>query len=179
MAASLLVNRYAAAVFALAQEQNLQDRLAHELNSLSRLLEQNRELRACLLHPFIPGERKLAVIAELFAGVLAPLTRDFLALLIKKRRAALLADVTRQINALLRESRGILPVRLTSAQALGSGQTAAIRQRLGRIFKRQVELELAVDASLLGGIMIQAESRLIDGSCRGQLENMRYALAFH
>lgn len=179
MASNQLVNRYAQAGFALAQAQGLQDQLTEELNSLDRLLEQNRELRECLQNPFIPGERKLAIIADLFDQVFSQLARDFLRLLIEKRRGTLLADVTRQINALLRESLGILPVRLTSAQALHPEQAAAIRQRLARIFNHQVELEMQVDAALLGGIMIQTESRLIDGSCRGQLDNIRYELSLN
>ncbi|MBU4200953.1 MAG: ATP synthase F1 subunit delta [Verrucomicrobia bacterium] len=179
MASNQLVHRYAQAVFSLAQEHGLQDRLAEELNSLDRLLEQNRELRECLQNPFIPGERKLAVIADLFTQALSPLTRDFLRLLIEKRRVTLLADMTRRINALLRESLGILPVHLTSAQALNQEQEAAIRQRLARLFNRKVEMNTTVDASLLGGIMIQTESRLIDGSCRGQLDNIRYELSLN
>jgi len=179
MASNQLVNRYAQAVFSLAQEQGLQGQLTDELNGLDRLLEQNRELRECLQNPFIRGERKLAVIADLFTEVLSPLTRDFLRLLIEKRRGTLLADMTRRINALLRKSLGILPVHLTSAQALAPDQADMLRQRLARIFNRQVELDTAVDASLLGGIMIQAESRLIDGSCRGQLDNIRYELSLN
>jgi len=176
MASNMLVNRYAQAVFSLAEEHGLRDQLAAELNSLDHLLEKSRELRECLLNPFISGERKMAVIEELFARTFSPLTRDFLRLLIEKHREALLADITRRMNELLRESQGILSVHLTSARTLTPEQESTIRQRLARVFNLQVELETAVDASLLGGIMIQAQSRLIDGSCRGQLKKIRYEL---
>jgi len=177
MPSSPLVNRYARALFSLAEEQALPDRVVDELNALERLLRDNRELRECLLNPFIPGERKQAVVAELFDAVFIPLTRNFLQLLIEKRREPILAEITRRINDLLRQSRGILPVRLTSAQTLTPGQITTIRDRLSRIFKRQVELETAQDAGLLGGIVIQAEYRLIDGSARGQLDNIQYELS--
>lgn len=177
MASNLLVNRYAQAVFALAKEQDLQGQLTEELNGLDRLLEKNRELREGLMNPFIPAERKLAIITELFNRALSSLTLDFLRLLIEKRRETLLAELTRRMNALLQESLGILPVHVTSARELTPAQAAGIRQRLSQFFSRQVELETAEDASLLGGIVIQAESRQIDGSCRGQLEELRYELS--
>lgn len=176
MASNMLVNRYAQAVLSLAEEHDLQDRLTAELNSLDHLLEESRELRECLLNHFIAGERKMAIIEDLFARRFSPLTRDFLRLLIEKQREALLADITRRMNELLRERRGILPVHLTSARTLTPEQESRIRRRLSRFFNLQVELETAVDASLLGGIMIQAQSRLIDGSCRGQLNKIQYEL---
>ncbi len=174
---SPLVNRYAQAVFSLAMEQGLQGQVVDELNAFERLLQDNRGLRECLLNPFIPGERKQAVVAELFDAVFLPLTRNFLRLLITKRREPIMAGITRRVNDLLRQSRGILAVRLASAQKLTAEQAATIRDRLSLIFKRQVELETAQDAELLGGIVIQAGYRLIDGSIRGQLDNIQYELS--
>ncbi len=177
MPSSPLVNRYAQAVFSLATEQGMQEQVADELNALERLLQDNRALRECLLNPFIPGERKQAVVAELFDAVFLPLTRNFLGLLIAKHREPILVEITRQVNDLLRQSQGILPMQLTSAQALTAGQTTTIRDRLSRIFNRRVELETAQDAGLLGGIVIQAEYHLIDGSARGQLDKIQYELS--
>ncbi len=179
MASSPLVNRYAQAVFDLAAEQTAQDRVVEELGALERLWRESRELRACLRDPFLPGARKQAVVGALFGQRLHPLTLDFLRLLIEKKRAPLLAEIARRTGELLRQRRGILPVRLTSARRLTPEQTAAIRARLARIFRRQVELETAVEAGLLGGIMIEAEYRLIDGSCRGQLDKIQSALALN
>ena len=177
MASTLLANRYAQAVFSLAAEHDMQSRITEELTGLNRLLEENRELRECLLNPFITGERKMAIITDLFATAFSPLTLDFLRLLVEKRREMILADITRRMNELLRKSLGILPVQLTSARPLTPDQEATVRRRLSEIFSRQVELETAVDASLLGGMVVQAESRLFDGSCRGQLAKIRYELS--
>lgn len=177
MPSSQLVNRYAQAVFSLAVEQGLEGRVTEELDGLSRLLRDNRELRECLLNPFIRADRKQAVITDLFAALFHPLTLNFLRLAIEKRRERILPQVAERMNELLRNSRGILPVRLTSARPLTPAQEAALRDRLSRIFSREVEMKTAVDAALLGGIVIQAESRQMDGSCRGQLEKLRYELS--
>jgi F-type H+-transporting ATPase subunit delta len=113
----------------------------------------------------------------LCAAIWHPLTINFLRLLIEKRRLPILAEIARRVNELLRESRGILAVKLTLALAPAPAQLAALRERLARIFERQVELETAVDPELLGGIVIQAADRLVDGSCRGQLDRIRTELA--
>lgn len=177
MPASPLANRYAQAIYALAAEANAQERVADELAAVERLLRERRDLRDCILDPFLRAERKQAVVSELFGPVLLPLTLNFLRLLIDKRRAPILPEVARRVNELLRRSRGILAVRVTGAAPLTPVQTAVIRGRLSRIFKRQVEMETAEDPGLLGGIVIRAEFRLIDGSCRGQLENIRHELS--
>jgi F-type H+-transporting ATPase subunit delta len=177
MSPSPLVNRYAQAVFSMATEHGTQGRVVADLNAFESVLQESRELRECLLNPFIPGERKQAVIAALFVATFQPLTLNFLRMLIDKKRMPVLAEVTRRTSELLRQSQGILPVRLTSARMLTPGQTAAIRERLGRIFRRQVELDTTVNAELLGGIVIEADYRQIDGSCRGQLIAIQHALS--
>ncbi|NLB60332.1 MAG: ATP synthase F1 subunit delta [Lentisphaerae bacterium] len=177
MATNILAQRYAKAVFSMAAKHDQQQGIIAELNGFRRLLQQNPSLRAGLLYPFIPRARKIAVLDELGARGLSPLARDFLILLIAKRREHLLAEIIRLLNELLLSSQGLLAIRLNSARALTSQQQNTITRHLAQHFGQQVILQTGVDATLLGGITIQVGQRLIDGSCRGQLEKVRYELS--
>ncbi len=75
-----------------------------------------------------------------------------------------------------RESESQLLVKVTSAMALDAAQTEQLKTSLKRRFKREIELETKVDPSLLGGVVIDTGSEVIDGSARGRLERLASAL---
>ncbi len=173
----LLSRQYAQAAFALAQEQGLQDKFLAELKYFQGLLSDHPELRLGLLHPLISASRKTAIIEDLFGRAGSRLTLDFLRLIIVKRRENILDDIIEQLNELLRQSQGVRQVRLVSARELSPAQVQAIRRRLMRIYGCSVELSSSVDNALLGGLTIQTQFSLLDGSCRGQLEKIRDELS--
>ena len=100
----------------------------------------------------------------------------FLAELAEKRRMTLLPEVGSLYETYKRESESQLLVKVTSAMALDATQIEQLKASLKRRFKREIELETQVDASLLGGVVIDAGSEVIDGSARGRLERLATAL---
>ena len=100
----------------------------------------------------------------------------FLAELAEKRRMTLLPEVGALYETYKRESESQLLVKVTSAMALDATQIEQLKASLKRRFKREIELETQVDASLLGGVVIDAGSEVIDGSARGRLERLATAL---
>lgn len=102
---------------------------------------------------------------------------QFLAELAEHRRMALLPEVAELFESYKREAESQLLVKVTSAMALDAAQTEQLKASLKRRFKREIELETQVDASLLGGVVIDTGSEVIDGSARGRLEKLAGALA--
>jgi F-type H+-transporting ATPase subunit delta len=102
--------------------------------------------------------------------------RSFLDLLAVNRRLALLPEIAGLFEDLRAEAERVVKARITSATALGDGElegiTAALKKRLGR----DVEIETAVDASLIGGAVIDAGDVVIDGSLKGKLGRLQSAL---
>jgi F-type H+-transporting ATPase subunit delta len=102
---------------------------------------------------------------------------QFLAELAEQHRMTLLPEVANLYESYKRESEAQLLVKVTSAIALDSTQTEQLKASLKRRFKREIELETQVDASLLGGAVIDTGNEVIDGSARGRLARLASVLA--
>jgi F-type H+-transporting ATPase subunit delta len=101
----------------------------------------------------------------------------FLAEMAEQRRLGLLPEVAELFEAFKRESESQLLVKVTSAMALDAAQAEQLKASLKRRFKREIELETRVDASLLAGVVIDTGSEVIDGSARGRLAKLASTLA--
>jgi len=102
---------------------------------------------------------------------------QFLGELAEHRRMALLPEVAALYEQYRRESESQLLVKVTSAMALDAAQAEQLKASLKRRFKREIELDARVDASLLAGVVIDTGSEVIDGSARGRLERLGNTLA--
>lgn len=102
---------------------------------------------------------------------------QFLGELAEHRRMALLPDVAALFEQYRRESESQLLVKVTSAMALDAAQAEQLKASLKRRFKREIELQASVDASLLAGVVIDTGSEVIDGSARGRLQRLAGTLA--
>jgi F-type H+-transporting ATPase subunit delta len=103
--------------------------------------------------------------------------RSFLALLADNRRLALLPEIAGLFEELRTEAERVVKARVTSATALGAADLEGIKAALKKRFGREVEIETAVDASLIGGAVIDAGDVVIDGSLKGKLGRLQSALA--
>ena len=102
---------------------------------------------------------------------------DFLALLFDNRRLALLPEIAGMFDALRFEAERTVKAKVTSAVVLPQAELDTIPAALKRRFGREVEVETAVDASLIGGAVIDAGDVVIDGSLKGKLGRLQAALA--
>ena len=106
-----------------------------------------------------------------------PLFGNFLALLADNRRLVLLPEIAGLYEELRADAERVVKARVTSATDLPAGELDAIKAALGKRFGREVEIETAVDASLIGGAVIDAGDVVIDGSLKGKLERLQAELA--
>jgi F-type H+-transporting ATPase subunit delta len=100
----------------------------------------------------------------------------FLGELAEKRRMTLLPEVGALYETYKREAESQLLVKVTTAMALDAAHAEQLKASLKRRFKREIELEVHVDPSLLGGVVIDTGSEVIDGSARGRLQRLASAL---
>ena len=105
--------------------------------------------------------------------------RNLLLLLMRRRRLAHAGRVAADFRRLYNRRAGIVEATATSAAPLSADEVRTLRERIAAIAGtgRQVDLQLAVDPSLLGGITVRLGDKLIDGSVRGRLERLRGQLA--
>jgi len=102
---------------------------------------------------------------------------NFLALLADNRRVALLPEIAGLYEELRADAERVVKAKVTSATALPAGELDTIKAALRKRFGREVEIETAVDESLIGGALIDAGDMVIDGSLRGKLSRLQAALA--
>lgn len=176
MSANELAKRYGQALLTLAAERTIQRQVADELKALVALIGRERLLKDCLANPTLPVAAKQAILDQIMTPAFSPLTRNFVGLLVRNRRAALLSELVQVLEARLDEEAGRVKVRVESALPMTDADQADFLRRLTRWLNKKVDLEIAVVPELLAGITIRIGDRLIDGSCLGQLTRMRQVL---
>jgi F-type H+-transporting ATPase subunit delta len=169
---------YAQALMSLAKQENLGDRLGEDCKALLALLESSEDLRTCLSSPVIDNEAKKRVLGQVVGDQLHPYMRNFLMLLVDRRRILYLEGICQQFLALLRESAGIVLAEVTSAVPLNDGQQESVRNKvIAMTGAQRAELQLEVDPELLGGVVIKVGSQLVDASLKDQLRRIGLKLA--
>jgi F-type H+-transporting ATPase subunit delta len=175
--ASNVGERYAQALFDLANDEKTVAAVEADLKSLKTALAESRELKLLLASPAFSAEDKAKGLAGIAAQAgFHATTRKFLGLLAANGRASALASVITGFEALSAAARGVVAAKVTTAVPLtaaqGKGVAAALRQALGK----DPEIETRVDPSILGGIKVQVGSRLFDASLRSKLDSLKFAL---
>lgn len=168
-------NRFAEAIFQVASQDNNLDLWLRELSEVDLLLADPFAAQV-LLNPVIPTERKTAIITAARPGM-NPSVGRLLRLLIDRGKLDALPKVVERLRFLIDRQRGVDTARVTSAVPLDQGERDLLAARLSARFGKRINLDLAVDPSLIGGVVAQVGDQIIDGSVRGRLERLRRSLA--
>ncbi len=172
-----IVEPYAEALMAVAQEHNLTDRLGEDVKLTLNLLQESEELRQFLLNPFVKAETKKAVLQQLTQGQVHDFFSKFLMLLVDRRRIVLLGDICKQYQALLRQLKNTVLAQVVTTVEPTPEQRQAIIQKVKEMTgAAEVELETSLDSDLIGGVIIRVGSQVLDASLRGQLRRLTNSL---
>jgi F-type H+-transporting ATPase subunit delta len=168
-----LARPYARAAFSAARDEGRVQAWSDALAFAARVAA-DPQAQAVLKHPQLSAEKAAQLLS--IEGADAAVVR-FFRMLADNRRLELLPEIAGLFEQLRADAERVVKARVTSAAQLGDADLAAIREGLRRRFGREVELETAIDASLIGGAVIDAGDVVIDGSVRGKLERLQSALA--
>jgi F-type H+-transporting ATPase subunit delta len=168
-----LARPYARAAFSMAQDEN---GLAGWSNALGFAAQVAADPRAAslLLNPQLTHAEAVSLLSVDGAG---ESFLRFLALLAENRRLAQLPEIAGLYEELKAEAERVIKARVTSATELPAGELDVLKAALKKRFGREVELSTAIDASLIGGAVIDAGDVVIDGSLKGKLSRLQAALA--
>jgi F-type H+-transporting ATPase subunit delta len=168
---------YAQALMSIAQSKNLTEQFGEDARVLLNLLKDSAPLQNLIDNPFIQPDRKKAVISQILGDGANPYLRNFLLLLVDKRRIFFLEAILEQYLALLRQLNQTVLAEVTSAVPLTEAQQQAVIDKVLSITNaRQVELATKTDRDLIGGLIIKVGSQVIDASLRGQLRRLSLRL---
>jgi F-type H+-transporting ATPase subunit delta len=149
-----------------------------QLRTFEDVVRSSPDLRTVLESPAVSGSKKRAAIARLAESTsLSRLVRNFLFVLIDRRRSSLLDEVADSFEAEIDERRGLVRARVTSASPMDQAEREQIQNALSAAEGKTVRCTFDVDPQLIGGLVARIGSKVYDGSVRSQLNTMRQRLA--
>lgn len=172
-----LADRYAAALYELADEAKALDRVANDLRQLARMLAESADLTRLIRSPILGrAEQGRAIKAVLDRAGVDDLTVRFVGLVARNRRLFALPAMIKAFLATLARRRGEVAAEVTAAEALTPAQTEAVTAALRQAVGGKVSVETRVDPSLLGGMVVRVGSRMVDSSLKTKLQKLELAM---
>ncbi len=169
---------YGDALFELAREENLIDSLYEEAGGLIKVLNENHELIELLNHPQIEKSEKISLIEKIFDGRISKELTGLLVMVVEKDHVTKITDILKYFLRQVKRYKNIGIASVTSAIELKDGQRADVEKRLLETTGySSIEIEYKVDRSIIGGLVIRIEDRVVDSSIRTQLENLSKTLS--
>ncbi len=176
MRADSVVKGYASSLFHVAQPEDLVEVVEDELYRLKEVLQKNSELREFLSNLRIAPEGKKKAVVEIFGKGVSSVTLNHLNLVIDQGRQRKLVPIIEEFFALAAAAREKVTAEVITSIPLSEKMAEKLRRALTKATKKQVFLKPRVDPSILGGAIVRVENKIIDGSVRHQLEQMRRAM---
>jgi F-type H+-transporting ATPase subunit delta len=148
------------------------DAVERDLDSLSAVMAQEPQFRAFLVSPYFSESAKQDVVRKVFAAKVDPITLNFLLVVVSHHREAVLDQMIDCYRQLSHVRRGLQAVRVTVARTLNDEQRAGLLNNLTGALKAEVELDVRVDPSIIGGIVIHYAGQKVDNSIRTRLHRV-------
>lgn len=172
-----IVEPYASALMALAQDVDKVDAFAENARSFLIALKETPELQSFIANPILKAENKKSVLQSICGKEIDTYFLNFLFILVDRRRILFLAPICEEFVALQRKLNNIVLAEVTSAAALTRSQEDAIADQVKKMTKAdKVELDITTDADLIGGVVIKIGSQVFDASLKGQLRRIGVGL---
>jgi len=172
-----LTDRYAAALYSLANDGRVLDETIDQVAALGRLIDESAELRRVLESPLVAIAQGVGAVRALLEDQgFSSLVVRFACVVAQNRRLKNLRAIVAAFAALVASRRGVVTAVVTSAHPLSTVQREALRARLIEAGYGQVNIEEQVDTSLLGGLVVRIGARLFDSSIKSRLQRLQYAM---
>lgn len=167
---------YARALLELASQQNQAPNVGEEMSAIRQVLESDPGFGHFLADPSLGRANRSAMLERVFRNRASPLVSNFLGVVDQNGRLGQLAEIAAAYGDLLDEQLGNVEVDLTVAQQLGDADLERVRQQIGTAMNRNAIVHQHVDDSIIGGMVLHVQDRLIDASVRYQLQAIKERL---
>lgn len=172
-----MAGRYASALFDLAKDSGATEQIEKDLSRFEALLEGSPELQRLVRSPVFSSEDQLkAIAAVLDKAAIGGLAGNFIKLAAANRRLFAIRDMIAGFKAAAARARGEISASVTVAEPLAEKHLESLRQALHEVTGKDVRLAVKVDPSILGGLVVQLGSRMVDTSLKTKLNGIRHAM---
>ena len=170
-----LARPYAAAVFKRAKESNATEKWSQNLAFMSAVLS-DEEISVVVDNPKVNNAKLSALMLDICQEQVDEEGANFLKLLVQNKRLTLVPYIANLFEAYKAEDEGYVEVEVTTAYAFSKEEKQSFASTLEKTLGKKVHMNVSVDKSLIGGVLVRAGDKVIDGSIRGQLQHMQKAL---
>lgn len=175
--AKLVSSTYGEALFELAQEKNTVSAMLEEVSGLQMVLKENKGLSVLMNNPKVSKEERESIVKEVFGGRICNDLLNFLILLVQKGRYAYVEEILAYFTDRVKEAEGIGTAYVTTAVELTPAKKDEVHKKLlATTSYREIEIIYQVDPSLIGGMTVRINDRVIDSSIKTKLEKMERSL---
>ena len=175
--AELIAKTYGQAFFDVAREGEKSQELCQQLQQVLEIMQANPAYFQIMTTPRISGQEKKALLEDSMGQQLDPLVLNFLKVLVDQRRFDQLFAIGEVVQSQLLESLGILRATAVTAYPLSEQEQEKLRIRLGEMTHKTIRLTCREDPSLLGGIRLEMEGKVLDGSVKAKLQDLERSLS--
>jgi F-type H+-transporting ATPase subunit delta len=172
-----MAGRYATALFELAVEADAIDSVAADLGRLDELIAGNADLNRLVRSPVFSSEDQLRALSALLERIgVDGLSARFLKVVTSNRRLFAVRDMIRGYRALVALHKGEVSARITVAEMPSDKRIADVKNALKAVTGKDVTLDITVEPSIIGGLIVQLGSRMVDASLRTKLNAIKHAM---
>jgi F-type H+-transporting ATPase subunit delta len=172
-----MAGRYATALFELARESNAIDRVQSDLKFFDALIADTPDLMRLVRSPvFAADEQEKALGAVLEKAGISGIAANFLRVVTSNRRLFAVRDMIRGFNKLVATHKGEVTAQVTVAEQLNDARMNDIRAALREVTGKDVQVDVTVDPSIIGGLKVKLGSRMVDASLRTKLNSIKIAM---
>lgn len=168
-----IVNEYSDALFSIARENSEEKEYLDSLNTVCDALGENEEFLLLLKSVSIPKEERIKALEAVFLNRVPEYVLSFLALLCERGRINDVFDIRNEFEKLYFAFSNISYARITSAVELSESEKAKLEEKIEKLCSHKIRAEYSIDASLLGGIRVEVDSKVIDGTIKHRLDELK------
>ncbi len=167
---------YGKSLYDLAVSEDLSERVMKEMETVQDLFAEYPDYVRLLLEPSVPKKERLGLLDQAFGDALHPYLLNFLKILTERGILREFRACEKCYRGLYNEAHGITEANVVSAVDLDPEQQEKLKKRLEEMSGKEVILRVRTDPQVLGGIRVEMEGKLYDGTVRGRLSDLRRKL---
>lgn len=178
---NILVRNYTESLFLSAKELDSLDAIFYELKNINDVINFDHKVQMIMVSPIVKKTEKLKLVEFLHQKLkISQLSLSFLILLVKNFRLNLLSSIVLAYHDRLNDFKNIKAVKITSAKMLGDQDKKYLVQFLEKKLNKKIELSFNMESSIIGGILINYDSYLLDYSLKGAITKIaKIANSYH
>ena len=166
-------NRYSLALYELAEENKSVQEIESQSSALIKLIGESKDFESIIRNPTYKKEDQINVMNKISEHYnLNTLLKNFLCFLVEKRRLFFIQNILKNFINICSQKRGEVLARIVAAKKLNDSEVNKIKDELSQNFTTKVKLDYKHDPTLIGGLIIQVGSVMIDTSIKNKLKQL-------